>query len=269
MSPSGGARCPSPTASTPCRGTPVKTARPGPSHEAAGDSRRGPASVGVGHHPGQERRDDHRNGSRLGAGAGLCGFHRGNRRRRIRNPGHVRVGAPAVPVGAAGAQSGTRRRIRHPGGDADGNRRDRRALRRPYVSPARIRAPRGRNAGENECGQRRRAATADRDHVLRAGGSAGDDHGARSGRRPLPAWRPRGSRRYRLPGRLRRKTLDEVGGGVDPFMVRGEDYELNYRLREHGYTVWFDPNSKSFTGLAARCVRSPGSISNMAAGSGK
>ncbi len=42
-------------------------------------------------------------------------------------------------------------------------------------------------------------------------------------------------------GAFRRKALDEVGGGVDASLVRGEDYELNWRLREHGHTVWFDP----------------------------
>ena len=60
-----------------------------------------------------------------------------------------------------------------------------------------------------------------------------------------------GDARYRLGGPegpvdtvylgvFRRPALDEVGG-FDPAMARNEDYELNWRLREHGETVWFDP----------------------------
>ncbi len=37
-----------------------------------------------------------------------------------------------------------------------------------------------------------------------------------------------------------RKVLDAVGG-FDPTFLRNEDYELNWRLRQQGGTVWFDP----------------------------
>lgn len=41
-------------------------------------------------------------------------------------------------------------------------------------------------------------------------------------------------------GVMRRAALDEVGG-FDPSIRRGEDWELNLRLRRVGYRVWFDP----------------------------
>ena len=60
-----------------------------------------------------------------------------------------------------------------------------------------------------------------------------------------------GSARYRLGGAegpvdtvflgaFRRDAL-EAAGGVDPTFVRNQDYELNWRLRTRGETVWFDP----------------------------
>lgn len=60
-----------------------------------------------------------------------------------------------------------------------------------------------------------------------------------------------GTARYRLGGPagpidtvylgvFRRDALDAVGG-FDPCMERNEDYELNWRLRARGETVWFDP----------------------------
>ena len=60
-----------------------------------------------------------------------------------------------------------------------------------------------------------------------------------------------GGARYRLGGPegpvetvflgvFRRDALEAVGG-VDPALVRAEDYELNWRLRVCGETVWFDP----------------------------
>ena len=60
-----------------------------------------------------------------------------------------------------------------------------------------------------------------------------------------------GGARYRLGGTegpvdtvflgaFRRDALEAVGG-VDPAFVRNEDYELNWRLRAGGETVWFDP----------------------------
>lgn len=41
-------------------------------------------------------------------------------------------------------------------------------------------------------------------------------------------------------GAFRRSTLDAVGG-YNPDLLRGQDYELNWRLRARGETVWFDP----------------------------
>ena len=60
-----------------------------------------------------------------------------------------------------------------------------------------------------------------------------------------------GGARYRLGGAegpvdtvflgaFRRDAL-EAAGGVDPAFVRNQDYELNWRLRARGETVWFDP----------------------------
>ncbi len=60
-----------------------------------------------------------------------------------------------------------------------------------------------------------------------------------------------GDARYRLGGvegpvdtvylgAFRREVLEEVGG-YDATLVRNQDYELNWRLRERGGTVWFDP----------------------------
>lgn len=41
-------------------------------------------------------------------------------------------------------------------------------------------------------------------------------------------------------GAFSRKTFEEVGG-MDPSFLRNQDYEFNWRLREQGKTVWFDP----------------------------
>ena len=38
-----------------------------------------------------------------------------------------------------------------------------------------------------------------------------------------------------------RSALDEVGG-FDETLIRNQDYELNWRLREAGHVVWFDPD---------------------------
>ena len=43
-----------------------------------------------------------------------------------------------------------------------------------------------------------------------------------------------------FPGVFRREALD-AAGGFDETLLRNEDYELNWRLRERGETVWFDP----------------------------
>lgn len=41
-------------------------------------------------------------------------------------------------------------------------------------------------------------------------------------------------------GVFRRDALADVGG-FDESLVRNQDYELNWRLRQAGWTVWFDP----------------------------
>jgi hypothetical protein len=41
-------------------------------------------------------------------------------------------------------------------------------------------------------------------------------------------------------GVMRRAVLDEIGG-FDESIRRGEDWELNLRIRRAGYRVWFDP----------------------------
>ena len=43
-----------------------------------------------------------------------------------------------------------------------------------------------------------------------------------------------------FPGVFRREALDGAGG-FDESLLRNEDYELNWRLRARGGTVWFDP----------------------------
>ena len=44
-------------------------------------------------------------------------------------------------------------------------------------------------------------------------------------------------------GCFQKSWLDKVGG-FDPKWVRGQDWELNKRIREAGGTVWFDPRLK-------------------------
>ena len=41
-------------------------------------------------------------------------------------------------------------------------------------------------------------------------------------------------------GAFRREALEAVGG-YDEHFLRAQDWELNFRLRERGYQVWFDP----------------------------
>ena len=43
-----------------------------------------------------------------------------------------------------------------------------------------------------------------------------------------------------FPGVFRREAVD-AAGGFDESLLRNEDYELNWRLRARGATVWFDP----------------------------
>ena len=42
-------------------------------------------------------------------------------------------------------------------------------------------------------------------------------------------------------GTWRRETLKTVGG-FNPTLIRNQDYELSWRLRKRGETVWFDPD---------------------------
>jgi hypothetical protein len=55
---------------------------------------------------------------------------------------------------------------------------------------------------------------------------------------------------------FRREALERVGG-FDETLVRNQDYDLNWRVRDTGGTVWFDPELRvryrprsSVTGLA-------------------
>lgn len=41
-------------------------------------------------------------------------------------------------------------------------------------------------------------------------------------------------------GIFRREAIEAVGG-YDPSILRGEDWELNLRIRRAGFTVWFEP----------------------------
>lgn len=59
-----------------------------------------------------------------------------------------------------------------------------------------------------------------------------------------------------FPGVFRRSALEAVGGW-DESLLRNEDYELNWRLRENGGSVWFDP------GLVAS-YRPRGSLATLA-----
>ena len=67
-------------------------------------------------------------------------------------------------------------------------------------------------------------------------------------------------------GVFRRDALDRVGG-YDATMIRNEDYELNWRLRQNGHVVWFDPALHAVYRPRATCARSPGNIWTMAGGS--
>jgi glycosyltransferase involved in cell wall biosynthesis len=64
-------------------------------------------------------------------------------------------------------------------------------------------------------------------------------------------------------GIFRRDRLDEVGG-FDETLRRGEDWELNHRLRRAGYIVWLDPQlrvsywPRSEPGKLARQFRATG-----------
>ena len=61
-----------------------------------------------------------------------------------------------------------------------------------------------------------------------------------------------GDARYRIGGRagpvdtvylgVYRRDAWEAAGGYDPNIVRSQDSELNWRLRKHGESIWFDPS---------------------------
>jgi succinoglycan biosynthesis protein ExoA len=51
---------------------------------------------------------------------------------------------------------------------------------------------------------------------------------------------PEGAAESAYLGVMRRSVLEEVGG-FDETIRRGEDWELNLRIRQAGYRVWFDP----------------------------
>ena len=65
-----------------------------------------------------------------------------------------------------------------------------------------------------------------------------------------------GDARYRLGGRegladtlylgVFRSDALAASGGFDPRLASGEDTELNWRLRKHGGTLWFDPSLAVF-----------------------
>lgn len=63
-------------------------------------------------------------------------------------------------------------------------------------------------------------------------------------------------------GAFRRAALEDVGG-YDEHFLRAQDWELNYRLRQAGHVVWFDPRLTvgyrprgSWKGLAHQFYRS-------------
>lgn len=68
----------------------------------------------------------------------------------------------------------------------------------------------------------------------------------------MSTWLGTGGARYRLGGTegpvdtvylgVFRRDMLETAGGYDPSLLRNQDYELNWRLRERGGTVWFDPD---------------------------
>ena len=87
-----------------------------------------------------------------------------------------------------------------------------------------------------------------------------------------------GGARYRAGGRpgpvdtvylgvFRREAL-EAAGGFDGRLDRNEDYELNWRLRRRGGTVWFDPALRGVYRPGARRAHSRASTSTTDAASG-
>ena len=173
-----------------------------------------------------------------------------------------------VPGSDTGSQSGTGHRVRNPRGAAGGDRRDHRAVRRPYGVPTGICAPRGEHVAKDGGGQCRRPATARRRHVLRARGGDGDDHSPGGWRRPLPAGRRGGARRHRLPGRVPARLRWRRRAASTLPLCGPRTTNSTGGCGARGETVWFDPGSWSTTGPATPCGTSLGNISITADGSG-
>lgn len=62
-------------------------------------------------------------------------------------------------------------------------------------------------------------------------------------------------------GTFSREALIKVGG-FNEFFIRNQDYELNWRLREAGFTIWFEPKLEvaylprsTFKGLASQYLQ--------------
>ena len=62
-----------------------------------------------------------------------------------------------------------------------------------------------------------------------------------AGNAPHRVGGPEGPTETAFLGAFRRSALDAVGG-YNPDLLRGQDYDINWRLRAHGETVWFDPD---------------------------
>ena len=103
-----------------------------------------------------------------------------------------------------------------------------------YIERA-VRDARGDRRGQ----RRRRHARRGRDR-LRGAVARRDDLAARRRGRPVPHRRRAGPADTVYLGVFRREWL-EPAGGYDPRFTRAQDWELNYRIRQAGGVVWFDP----------------------------
>ena len=146
----------------------------------------------------------------------------------------------AIPTGAGGRQP----RAYHPG-RAEPRPADRpvcghRTLRRAGRAAAKLSHAGGGHAAAHRGGERG-------GRLVPVGCTPFERAVALATSTPLAA----GDARYRIggaegpvdtvfPGVFRYEALQAVGG-FDETLLRNEDYELNWRLRERGETVWFDP----------------------------
>ncbi len=101
---------------------------------------------------------------------------------------------------------------------------------------------------------RRAVETLERTGAANVGGRqvpVGTTHFERAVALAMGSWLGSGGARHRVGGAagpvdtvflgvFRRKALEAVGG-YDPVLDRNQDYELNWRLRQRGEIVWFDP----------------------------